>query len=140
MTRTEYSILIVEDEATLRTGVARHLRRTYAEVLEAGSCAQAIELLQTAAVDAVIVDVHLEDGDGFQILDTLASPGPAIVLITADRNIDNAISAMHRQVNGFLLKPFELESLDTVLAGALTWPGPRTVFPTPISQPSPPET
>jgi DNA-binding NtrC family response regulator len=136
MTRTEYSILIVEDEATLRTGVARHLRRTYAEVLEARSCAQAIELLQTAAIDAVIVDVHLEDGDGFQILDTLASPGPAIVLITADRNIDNAISAMHRQVNGFLLKPFELESLDTVLAGALAGRAPRKVSACPVPQPS----
>jgi DNA-binding NtrC family response regulator len=129
MTRSEHSILIVEDEATLRTAVARHLRRTYAEVLEAQSCAQAIELLQTEAVDAIVVDVHLDDGDGFQILDTLASPGPAIVLITADRNIDNAISAMNRQVSGFLLKPFELDTLDALLSGALAGRAPRRAAP-----------
>jgi DNA-binding NtrC family response regulator len=119
MTRSEHSILVVEDEPTLRAAVARHLRRAYAEVLEAQSCAQAIELLQHETVDAIVADVHLEDGDGFQILDSLACPTPAIVLITADRNIDNAISAMNRQVAGFLLKPFEMESLDAVLAGAL---------------------
>jgi DNA-binding NtrC family response regulator len=125
MMRSEHSILIVEDEPTLRTAVARHLRRAYAEVLEAQSCAQAIGLLQTETFDAIVVDVHLDDGDGFQILDTLASPGPAIVLITADRNIDNAICAMNRQVSGFLLKPFELETLDAVLSGALAGRGQR---------------
>jgi DNA-binding NtrC family response regulator len=118
MTRSEHSILVVEDEPTLRAAVVRHLRRTYAEVLEAQSCSRAIELLQHEHVDAIVADVHLEDGDGFQILDSLEGPGPVIVLVTADRNIDNAISAMKRQVNGFLLKPFELEALDSVLAGA----------------------
>jgi DNA-binding NtrC family response regulator len=136
MTRSEHSILVVEDEPTLRAAMARHLRRSYAEVLEAQSCAQAIELLQQETVDAIVADVHLEDGDGFQILDSLATPAPAIVLITADRNIDNAISAMHRQVNGFLLKPFELEALDNVLASALAnrpqrnAPPPRAAEPT----------
>jgi DNA-binding NtrC family response regulator len=131
MMRSEHSILVVEDEPTLRAAVVRHLRRAYAEVLEAQSCAQAIELLQGRTVDAIVADVHLEDGDGFQILDSLASPGPAIVLITADRNIDNAISAMRRQVGGFLLKPFEMESLDVVLVGALASRAQRPAPPQP---------
>ena len=119
MTRSEHSILVVEDEPTLRAAVVRHLRRSYAVVLEAQSCAQAIELLQQEMVDAIVADVHLEDGDGFQILDSLVSPAPAIVLVTADRNIENAIYAVQRQVSGFLLKPFELDALDNVLAVAL---------------------
>ncbi|MEY4577546.1 MAG: hypothetical protein RL701_2249 [Pseudomonadota bacterium] len=119
MTRSEQSVLIVEDEQSLRAAMARHLRREYGQVLEAQSCAEAIEMLKSAVVDAIISDVHLEDGDGFQILDTLSGNAPAIVLMTADRNIDNAISAVQRQVNGFLLKPFDFETLECTLDGVL---------------------
>jgi DNA-binding NtrC family response regulator len=126
MTRSEHSILVVEDEPTLRAAMARHLRRTYAQVLEAQNCAQAALLLEEQSIDAIVADVHLEDGDGFQLLDNLGSPAPAVVLITGDRNIDNAISAMNRQVNGFLLKPFELSVLEDVLGAALASRTPRS--------------
>jgi DNA-binding NtrC family response regulator len=131
MTRSEHSILIVEDEHSLRAAVARHLRRDHAQVLEAHSCARALELLQTEHVDLILVDVHLEDGNGFQIVDALARAGaaPAVVLMTADRNIDNAIGAMQRQVHGFLLKPFELGVLDHTVGAALAGRTPRAVQP-----------
>jgi DNA-binding NtrC family response regulator len=137
MTRSEHSILVVEDEPTLRAAVVRHLRRSYSQVLEAQSCAQAIHLLQQETVDAIVADVHLEDGDGFEILDSLTDPAPAVVLITADRNIDNAISAVQRQVSGFLLKPFELDALDHVLVQALAkrnLPQPKAAEPAAPSQ------
>jgi DNA-binding NtrC family response regulator len=131
MTRSEHSILIVEDEHSLRAAVARHLRRDHAQVLEAHSCAGALELLQTEHVDAILVDVHLEDGNGFQIIDALsrAGGGPAVILMTADRNIDNAIGAMQRQVNGFLLKPFEMNAMDHTVGAALAGRTPLTVQP-----------
>src|ERR1700761_2291226 len=102
MTRSEHSILLVEDEHSLRAGLARQLRKEFGQVLEAHSCARALELLQTEHVDAIVVDVHLEDGDGFQIIDALsrAAAGPAVIVMTADRNIENAISAVQRKVNG----------------------------------------
>jgi DNA-binding NtrC family response regulator len=131
MTRSEHSILIVEDEHSLRAAVARHLRRDHAQVLEAHSCARALELLQTEHVDAILVDVHLEDGNGFQIIDALSRAGaaPAVILMTADRNIDNAIGAMQRQVHGFLLKPFEMSVLEHTVNAALAGRTPRAVQP-----------
>jgi DNA-binding NtrC family response regulator len=131
MTRSEHSILIVEDEHSLRAAVARHLRRDFAQVLEAHSCARALELLQTEHVDAILVDVHLEDGDGFQIIDALARAGacPAVIVMTADRNIDNAIGAMQRHVQSFLLKPFDFEALLQSVHTALAGRTPRAVQP-----------
>jgi DNA-binding NtrC family response regulator len=127
MTRSEHSILIVEDEQSLRAAMVRHLRREFGQVLEAHSCAQALEILQSEAVDAIIADVHLEDGDGFKILDAVADSGAAVatLLMTADRNIDNAICAVQRQVSGFLLKPFEMGALETALSQALASRAPR---------------
>src|SRR4051812_36062056 len=121
MTRSEHSILVVEDEQTLRAAMVRHLRREFGQVLEAHSCAEALELLQREQIDAIVADVHLEDGDGFQILDAVERSGvtTATVLMTADRNIENAINAVQRQVNGFLLKPFELDALDSTLHTAM---------------------
>ncbi|MET0387454.1 MAG: sigma-54 dependent transcriptional regulator [Polyangiales bacterium] len=127
MTRSELSILIVEDESTLRTAMARHLRRDFGKVLEAHSCAQALELLKSEVIDVIIADVHLEDGDSFQVIDAISGNGsPAVILMTADRNIDNAISAVERQAHGFLLKPFELDTLDNTLENALAGRSPRT--------------
>jgi DNA-binding NtrC family response regulator len=128
MTRSEHSILVVEDEQTLRAAMVRHLRREFGQVLEAHSCAEALELLQREQIDAIVADVHLEDGDGFQILDAMERSGvsPATVLMTADRNIENAINAVQRQVNGFLLKPFELDALDSTLHTAIAGRSPRT--------------
>jgi DNA-binding NtrC family response regulator len=137
MARSEHSILVVEDEHSLRAAIARHLRRSYTQVLETPSRAGALELLQTEHFDAILVDVHLEDGDGFEIVDALSHAGasPAVIVMTADRNIDNALGAMQRQVHRFLLKPFELNTLDSILESALASRTPRTIQPAATPEP-----
>jgi DNA-binding NtrC family response regulator len=128
MSLCEHIILVVEDEHSLRAGIARQLRQTYSHVLEADTVGRAVALLQSERIDAVLVDVHLEDGSGFDIVDALARAGSsaAVVVMTADRNIDNAISALQRSAQGFLLKPFEHtvleETLERALAGRVTRP------------------
>src|SRR5262245_26126711 len=150
MSPSEHSILVVEDEHSLRAAAARQLRQTYSQVLEADSVARALALLQTERVDAILVDIHLQDGSGFEILDALTRAGaawepprsagdrqswegsrpsgaslPAVIVMTADRNIDNAISALTRHAQGFLLKPFEFNALEDALARALEGRTPR---------------
>src|SRR5215471_9184339 len=131
MIPSEHSILVVEDEHSLRAVAARQLRRTYSQVLEADSVARALALLQTERVDAILVDIHLQDGSGFEIIDALARAGaaPAVVVMTADRNIDNAIGALERSASGFLLKPFEFPILEETVARALAGRTPRVMQP-----------
>jgi DNA-binding NtrC family response regulator len=137
MSPSEHSILVVEDEHSLRAAAARQLRQTYSQVLEADSVARALALLQTERVDAILVDIHLQDGSGFEILDALARAGasPAVVVMTADRNIDNAISALQRAAHGFLLKPFEFNALEEALTRALEGRTPRALQPAAPSAP-----
>jgi DNA-binding NarL/FixJ family response regulator len=80
-------VLIVDDSAPFRTAACELLRRRgYVVVGEAGSAAEAIEAAEQLAPDAVLLDVHLSDGSGFEVSGVLtgARPELAVLLISAD--------------------------------------------------------
>ena len=80
-------VLIVDDSAPFRTAARELLkRRGYVVVGEAGSAAEAIEAAEQLAPDAVLLDVHLSDGCGFEVSGILtgARPELAVLLISAD--------------------------------------------------------
>ncbi|MBN1655758.1 MAG: sigma-54-dependent Fis family transcriptional regulator [Deltaproteobacteria bacterium] len=113
------TVLIVEDDDALRGSLQRYLSRKGMNVLEASNCAQGFEILAQHAGDirVVIVDTVLVDGQGFELVDRAAGiePAPAVIVMTGDSNIDNAILALQRGAADFLLKPFSFESLDSAL-------------------------
>ncbi len=115
------TILVVEDDPQVRAVVMRFLRSTCSRVFEADCCCRAQEILTTSSIDIVLVDLHLEDGSGFDIVDRLARTpgGPSVIVMTADLQIDNAILALQRGVVDFLLKPFALEALESAIERAL---------------------
>ncbi|HJL20370.1 MAG TPA: sigma-54 dependent transcriptional regulator [Sandaracinaceae bacterium LLY-WYZ-13_1] len=111
-------ILIVEDEETLRRSLARHLKRRDYEVLQAGTCAEAREILRdTPEIDVVLADVMLPDGRGFDVVDQLeGGRGRAsVVVMTGQTVLDHAIAALRHGADDFLTKPFSLEALDHAL-------------------------
>jgi DNA-binding NarL/FixJ family response regulator len=80
-------VLIVDDSAPFRDAARELLkRRGYVVVGEAGCAAGAIEAAKLLAPDAVLLDVHLPDGSGFEVsaLLTDARPELAVLLISAD--------------------------------------------------------
>jgi DNA-binding NarL/FixJ family response regulator len=80
-------VLIVDDSGPFRTAARELLRRRgYLVVGEAGSAAEAIEVAQQLAPDALLLDVHLPDGCGFEVSAVLtgARPELAVLLISAD--------------------------------------------------------
>ncbi|MGE3634583.1 MAG: sigma-54-dependent transcriptional regulator, partial [Sandaracinaceae bacterium] len=111
-------ILIVEDEETLRRSLARHLTRRGNTVLEAGSCAEAREVLSQNDVDVVLTDVMLPDGQGFSVVDQLQrrSGVVAVIVMTGQTVLDNAITALRHGADDFLTKPFSLDALDDALS------------------------
>jgi DNA-binding NarL/FixJ family response regulator len=80
-------VLIVDDSAPFRTAARDLLRRRgYVVVGEAGSAAEAIEAAEQLTPDAVLLDVHLSDGCGFEVSGVLtgARPELAVLLVSAD--------------------------------------------------------
>ncbi len=114
------SVLIVEDDAGVRTTLAIALRRAGFAVEEAPSCADAQRRLETRGFDAIVSDYKLGDGNGVDLLRWLRGRGSAsrVVIVTAYGSIPLAVEAMRDGASHFMAKPVEPEALVAALRGA----------------------
>lgn len=102
-----HSVLVVDDDAGFRGLAVRTLRGWGFHVIaEAATVAEAIERAVELRPDALLVDVGLPDGDGFEIARHLSALGwgPRIVLISSDADAANDVSAADAGAVGFVPK------------------------------------
>jgi two-component system nitrogen regulation response regulator GlnG len=115
------SILVVDDDAAIRTVVAQALRRGGHDVVSADSLA-ALERALTAAVpDVLIPDVVLPDGDGIDHVRSVATRFPTlpIIVLSAQNTLTTAVRAAEVGAYEYLPKPFDLDVLARAVTGAL---------------------
>ncbi len=106
-------ILIVEDEATLATNMARYLGRLGHSVTTVGTGAEAVGEIDHRTFDLVITDLRLPDIDGLAVLDHVraSSPETVVLLCTAYASTESAIEALRRGAHDYMLKPVALADL-----------------------------
>ena len=103
-------VLIVEDDPSLRLLCRVNLELEQYRVLEAETLEQAIEIVSNEPVDVVLLDMHVGEDHGFDLLPLLRAsrPGAAVCLLSGTSETDPE----HRDgVHAFIRKPFELEDL-----------------------------
>lgn len=112
-------VLVVEDEPLLRTSLARALAKRV-EVIDAGTCADAVRLIDAARPSLVVADLHLPDGNGLQVLDALERAGLRIpvVFMTAYLGAFRARIPASSNVE-VLEKPVPLAKIREVVAARL---------------------
>ena len=101
------SILIVDDDASVRGLVARILRSWgHAVIGEAGSIAEALTRADVLRPDVVLVDIGLPDGDGFSLARRLRDGGwpVRVVLFSSDADRANVAAAQRAGAVGFFPK------------------------------------
>ena len=120
-TRTQPTVLVVDDEADLRATVAESLAADGFAVAEAADAAEAQERLKSFAYDALVIDLRLPDADGMEVLDAALTRYPDVlaVMMTGFGGVTEAVAAMKRGAIDFLIKPFQLAQLSRVLSGGL---------------------
>jgi DNA-binding NtrC family response regulator len=108
------TVLVVDDEASLRLLCRVNLELDGHRVLEAATVAQASALLASESVDVVLLDVHVGVGSGLDVLDEIeALELPVrVVLLSGTSEIHQPLRA---RVHGVLGKPFSLEQLAQVV-------------------------
>jgi DNA-binding NtrC family response regulator len=114
------TLLIVDDEELVRWSLRERLLKDGYTVLESGSVAGAIEKL-TPAVDLVLLDHRLPDGDGLTLLRQIKelSPDTLVILMTAFSTVENAVAAMKHGAYHYLNKPFNLDDVSAIVEKAL---------------------
>lgn len=112
-------VLIVEDEEKLRRVIQLHLTSEGFEVEQAATAEQAIPLIANA--DLIISDLRLPKMDGLQLLKEIRERNIAIsvIVMTAFGTVQTAVEAMKLGALDFLLKPFSLDHLSTVIQKAI---------------------
>ena len=110
------TLLIVDDEELVRWSLRERLRKDGYTVLESGTVASAMEKL-TPAVDLVLLDQRLPDGDGLTLLRQIkeSSPDTLVILMTAFSTVENAVAAMKHGAYHYLNKPFNLDDVSAVV-------------------------
>jgi len=115
------SILIVDDSKLARIVVGKAVTaiRPEWERLEAGSAAEALELLGRRDVDVVILDYNMPGQNGLELAEELRRRKPDMPIAVATANIQDEIVARTRAANAaFVAKPITEETLRPFLVGA----------------------
>ncbi len=120
-TQSARTILIVDDERSLRFSLGEWARDAGFHPLEATNEGEALERVRDHEVDAVVLDLKLADEDGIQVLRRLRELDPAlpVVMLTGHGTVEHAVRATRLGAYDFVLKPPDLEHLEVVLRRAM---------------------
>ena len=103
------SILIVEDDATVRDTLALNLRAEGYEVLTAGDGEEGLALARADAPDLVVLDVMLPELDGLTVCRILRRESQVpIILLTARGTETDKIIGLETGADDYIVKPFSL--------------------------------
>jgi DNA-binding NtrC family response regulator len=109
-------VLIVEDDMATRKGLEESVKDLGGETRSVGSAKEAARALEDFDPRLLIVDIHLPDGDGIEVLRAARETDPDRegIVITGQGSIDNAIEALRAGAVDYLLKPLRPAQLEVV--------------------------
>ena len=111
-----FKLLIVDDEATMRKGIANFINWDSIDCEIAGTASdgiEAIEFLKENAVDIVITDIKMPGADGLEVARYIyeALPQIKVILLTGYADFEYAKTAIKYNVSAFILKPTNKKDL-----------------------------
>ena len=115
-------IAVIDDEKYSRVALVRQIEGflPHAEIFEAGSGAQAVELLEKHTFDILFLDIHLGDMEGTTIAALARRLMPQAKIIFATAYSDYAVRAFELRADDYLLKPFDPDRIREALRRCTT--------------------
>jgi two-component system phosphate regulon response regulator OmpR len=106
------SLLLIEDDRALSAMVAEYLERAGFRVEQEGTATEGLARVQREAFDALVLDVMLPDGDGFDVCRTIRQNSTLpILMLTARGDAADRIVGLELGADDYLPKPFEPREL-----------------------------
>jgi DNA-binding NtrC family response regulator len=115
-----FCIYVIDDEKTIRDGIAMTLEVDY-RVRSFAKAEPAIEALKDDPPDLILLDVGLPGMNGIEALRQIKSSNPdvLVIMITAYEDVDTVISAMKLGAYDYVIKPLHMDGLEVTISNAL---------------------
>jgi two-component system, NtrC family, response regulator HydG len=106
-------ILIIDDQESIRKSLKLALEREGYLVDTAENGREAIRKSKGRLYNLALIDLHLPDMDGIELLTKMRETVPKTVkvIITGYPSLENAIEAVNRDADGYIVKPYTMEEL-----------------------------
>ena len=112
MGNNKYKILIVEDEANIRSFIRANLETSDYQVLCAETCSLGMMMYASHRPDLIILDLGLPDRDGLDLIrEVRKSDALPIIVLSARSNERDKVEALDLGANDYITKPFGTEEL-----------------------------
>lgn len=111
--KKKIKILIIDDDETIRTTLARILKEENYNAVSFETGESALNEIKKQDFNIAIVDLKLPDIDGLSLLDKIRKRTPDIcgIIITAYPEMNSAISAVKKQAYDYIIKPFDVSQI-----------------------------
>jgi DNA-binding NtrC family response regulator len=109
--RSDYTILIVDDEEGMRRGLEKTLALEGYAVVTAATGSEAREAAHSTRIDCAFVDLRLPDLSGTDLVADLRSMNTPVAIVTAYATVDTAVRAMKLGAADYLQKPFDNQDI-----------------------------
>jgi two-component system response regulator AtoC len=119
---TTKRILVVDDEAKMRRILELSLKSMGHEVEQAGDGQEALAKIESGSFDLVLTDLRMPRLDGIGLLTALrdADNDIPVIVMTAYGTIETAVAAMKVGAADYVIRPFEMETIEMAVTRALT--------------------
>jgi DNA-binding NtrC family response regulator len=113
-------VIVLEDDAIVRSNLENFLRRQRLDVTSAPTLAEARDFLARDNFDLIFVDMRLPDGDGLELLKELQlrPQRPFAVVMTGHGSVESAVECMKSGASDYLIKPFTNDQIEFTLRKA----------------------
>ncbi|MFO0667689.1 MAG: response regulator transcription factor [Polyangiaceae bacterium] len=120
MAEEKRTVLVVDDDVTFRTRLAKAFEARGFDVRSAQNCNEAIASARTDSPELAVVDLRMPDGSGLEVVRELKQIDPTtnIVVLTGYGSIATALEAVHRGATHYLTKPADVDDLLAAFARA----------------------
>lgn len=114
------SVLIVDDERSMRDFLKILLEKEGHKVAIAESGHKALTLLNSQAVEVIVSDIRMPGMTGIELLETVKGKFPdlPVIMITAFASPDDAVLAMKNGAFDYITKPFNVDEIKAVIESA----------------------
>jgi len=117
----EARILIVDDDENIRKVLVAILEDKGYNIEAVGTAKEAIKKTQSKLFNVALIDIRLPDMEGITLLTKIreATPRTRKIIITGYPTLQNAVDAVNKGADAYIMKPFDVERVLTTISEQL---------------------